>query len=108
VVDISSYIDAKVRANVAYKDKGSAGDAGLRLRQALAKQGRRLPLLGDNDDTANFNYVKHFMMGDNRALGAQYGLEYAEAFHYVGRPATGPNPRANRQKYIDTNAVPLR
>jgi LmbE family N-acetylglucosaminyl deacetylase len=106
VVDISSYIDAKVRANVAYKDKGAAGDAGLRLRAALARQGKRLPLLGDTDDTANFNYVKHFMMGDNRVLGAQYGLEYAEAFHYVGR-STGPDPQANRQKYIDANAVPL-
>jgi hypothetical protein len=107
VVDISSYIDVKVRANVAYKDKGGAGDAGLRLRRALAKQGKKLPLLGNDDDTANFNYVKHFMMGDNRLLGAQYGLEYAEAFHYIGPPTSGPSPRENRQKYIDSNVVPL-
>ena len=107
IVDISSYLDVKVRANVAYKDKGAAGDAGLRLKRALAKQGKKLPLLGDNDDTANFNYVKHFMMGDNRLLGAQYGLEYAEAFHYIGPPATGPSPRENRQKYIDSHVVPL-
>jgi len=107
IVDISSYIDVKVRANVAYKDKGSAGDAGLRLKQALAKQGKKLPLLGDDDDTANFNYVKHFMMGDNRVLGAQYGVEYAEAFHYIGPSGSGPNLRENRRKYIDTHAVPL-
>ena len=107
VVDISSYIDVKVRANVAYKDKGAAGDAGLRLKRALASQGKKLPLLGDDDDTANFNYVKHFLMGDNRALGAQYGLEYAEAFHYIGPPASGPSARESRQKYIDTHVVPL-
>jgi hypothetical protein len=107
VVDISSYIDTKVRANVAYKDKGAAGDAGLRLRHSLAQQGKRLPLLGDDDNTANFNYVKHFLMGDNHALGAQYGLEYAEAFHYLGPSTAVPNPRQNRQKYIESNAVPL-
>jgi LmbE family N-acetylglucosaminyl deacetylase len=105
VVDISSYIDAKVRANVAYKDKGAAGDAGVRLKRSLASQGKKLPILGDTDESANFNYVKHFLMGDNRALGAQYGLEYAEAFHYLG-PAPS-SARANRQKYIDTHAVPL-
>ncbi|MCW5978678.1 MAG: PIG-L family deacetylase [Bryobacteraceae bacterium] len=107
VVDISSYIDAKVRSNVAYKDKGSAGDAGLRLRRALAKQGKKLPLLGDDDDSANFNYVKHFMMDDNRVFGAQFGLEYAEAFHYLGPSDSRPNPRESRQKYIDAHAVPL-
>lgn len=104
IVDISSYIDVKVRSNVAYKDKGSAGDAGLRLRKVLAKQGKKLPLLGNDDDTANFNYVKHFMMGDNKLLGAQYGLGYAEAFHYIGRSGAG---RKARQNYIDTNVVPL-
>jgi hypothetical protein len=46
-------------------------------------------------------------MGDNRALGAQYGLEYAEAFHYIGLPASGPSARESRQKYIDTHVVPL-
>jgi LmbE family N-acetylglucosaminyl deacetylase len=104
IVDISSYIDVKVRANVAYKDKGSAGDAGLRLRRNLARQGKRLPLLGNDDDTANFNYVKHFMMGDNQALGAQYGVGYAEAFHYIGPSGSG---RESRQKYIDAHVVPL-
>ena len=107
IVDISSYIDVKVRANVAYKDKGSAGDAGVRLKRSLAQQGKRLPLLGDDDATANFNYVKHFMMGDNRLLGAQYGLEFAEAYHYIGPAESGPSPRDSRRKYIDDHAVPL-
>ena len=54
VVDISSYLDQKVRANVANNGKGPAGDNGARLRKTLAAQGRKLPLLGDDDDTANF------------------------------------------------------
>ncbi len=104
VVDISSYIDQKVRANIANKGKGPAGDAGLRLRRELAKQGKKLPLLGDDDDTANFQYVKHFLMEDFRVFGKQFGLEYAEAFRYVG-----PEPSFEGQirKYADAHAVPL-
>src|SRR6476660_7487873 len=62
IVDVSSYIDHKVRTNVANTGKGPAGTAGSRLRQELAKQGKKLPLLGDDDDTANFAYVKHLLM----------------------------------------------
>lgn len=102
VVDISSYIDHKVRANVANKGKGPAGDNGARLRQALAAQGRSLPLLGDNDETANFQYVKHFIMDDFRTLGQQFGVEYAETFHYIGPE---PDFRATVRRYVDEHAV---
>ncbi|MEK7409466.1 MAG: PIG-L family deacetylase [Acidobacteriota bacterium] len=104
VVDISAYIDPKVRANVANKGKGPAGEAGSRLRQQLAKEGRRLPLLGDDDDTANFAYVKHFLMDDFRLLGEQFGLGYAEAFRYIGPE---PNYAEGLRKYVDEHAVRL-
>ena len=104
VVDISSYIDHKVRSNVANKGKGPAGDAGLRLRQELARQGKKLPLLGNDDDTANFQYVKHFLMDDFRALGKQFGLEYAETFRYIGQE---PSERQAVREYVDGQAVPL-
>ena len=104
VVDISSYIDHKVRGNVANKGKGPAGTAGSRLRQQLAKQGKKLPLLGNDDDTANAQYIKSFLMDDWRMLGERFGLQYAEAFRYIGPP---PNYRQVLQKYVDTNAVPL-
>ena len=55
VVDITSYIDTKVRVNMANKGKGPAGNGGARLRQELARQGKKLRLLGDNDETANFS-----------------------------------------------------
>lgn len=104
IVDISSYIDTKVRSNVANKGKGPAGEAGSRMRQELARRGRKLPLLGNDDETANFAYVKHFLMDDFRLLGEQFGLKYAEAFRYIGPE---PDYRANIRKYAEENSVPL-
>src|ERR1017187_8394505 len=55
VVDISKQIDKRVdaiRANVA---KGPGGHSGSRLRAELAKRNQRLPLLGDDDVTADRN-----------------------------------------------------
>ena len=104
VVDISSYIDTKVRANVANQGKGPAGSAGSRLRRELACQGKRLPLLGDNDATADFAYVKHFLMEDFRLLGGQFGLQYAEAFRYIGAE---PNYSERIREYALQHAVSL-
>ena len=64
--------------------KGPAGNAGVRLREYLRRQGKKLPLLGDDDETANFQYVKHFLMEDFHLLGQQFGVQYAEAFRYIG------------------------
>jgi LmbE family N-acetylglucosaminyl deacetylase len=102
IVDVSSYIDTKVRGNVANKGKGPAGETGARIRRDLLKQGKRLPLLGNDDETANFQYVKHFLMEDWKILGARFGVGYAEAFRYIG-----PEPRYNDniRKYIDQHAV---
>jgi hypothetical protein len=102
VVDISSYIDHKVRANVANKGKGPAGDNGARLRRELAAQGRKLPLLGDDDATANFQYVKHFIMEDFRTVGQLFGVQYAETFRYIGPE---PNFNATVRRYVDEHAV---
>jgi len=104
IVDISPYIDTKVKGNVANKGKGPAGESGSRLRAELAKQGKRLPILGGNDESANHQYVKHFLMEDWRLLGQRFGLQYAEAFRYIG-----PEPGYTEQirKYVDANAVTL-
>jgi hypothetical protein len=58
----SRYIDQKVHVNLANVTQGPAGNTGSRLRQKLASQGKRLPLLGDNDDTANRAYTKQFAL----------------------------------------------
>lgn len=101
VVDISAYIDRKVEVNVANVTQGPAGKTGSALRARLAAQGRRLPILGDDEDTADRQYVKHFVCGDNAELGRQYGMAYAEAFHYIGPP------RDPVGEYVDANAVSL-
>src|SRR3954447_14151320 len=84
IVDISSVIETKVAANLANKAQGPAGETGARLRAKLAGEGRRLPFLGDDDDTANREYIKQVVLKKDRELGAKYGLQYAEAYHYNG------------------------
>jgi len=111
VVDISPWIDRKVEANVANKTQGPAGENGARLRAKLASQKRRLPLLGDSDDAANRAYIQNIMLDldsrylrgvvSDRELGRKYGVEWAEAFHYIGSQAS------QLEAYIAKNAVPL-
>jgi len=103
VVDISGVVDKKVEANRANRAKGPGGHHGSRLRAELAKKNQRLPLLGDDDATADRNYIKEFLLARNRELGRKYGVEYAEAFHYIG-PGTSPT----LEEYIRKHAVPLK
>jgi LmbE family N-acetylglucosaminyl deacetylase len=100
VVDISSTIDGKVKANLANKAQGPAGENGARLRASLAAEGRKLELLGSDDATANREYVKQLVFRKDRELGRKYGVEYAEQFHYIGldEDALG--------KYVREHAVP--
>jgi LmbE family N-acetylglucosaminyl deacetylase len=101
VVDISDFIDSKVYVNMANVTQGPSGNTGARLRQRLAQQGKKLPLLGENDDTANRQYTKHFALGRDRSRGQAHGLQYAEYFHYIG-----PD-ESDVDAYVQKNAVPL-
>ncbi len=107
VVDIGATIDRKVEANLANVAQGPAGRAGERLRASLAERQLKLSVLGDDDATANRQYVKEFVLRANRELGRTHGLEYAEAFHYVGPNALGLGySRGEMDEYIRLNAVP--
>src|SRR5881396_2035280 len=86
VVDISGTIEKKIEANICNVAKGPGGHHGSKLRAELSKQGKKLPLLGDDDRTADRNYIREFVLAGNRELGRKYGVEYAEAFHYIGPP----------------------
>jgi LmbE family N-acetylglucosaminyl deacetylase len=90
VVDISGVVDQKVEANRCNVAKGPAGHHGAQLRAELARKHQRLPLLGDDDATADRNYIKEFVLTRNRELGRKYGVDYAEAFHYIGPAAPAP------------------
>jgi LmbE family N-acetylglucosaminyl deacetylase len=111
IVDISGSIDRKVESNRANVTQGPAGENGARLRGRLAAQNRRLPILGPDDETANRQYIKHIVLDldsmwlrgvpSDRELGQRHGLEWAEAFHYIG-------PSASRlDQYIAENALPI-
>jgi LmbE family N-acetylglucosaminyl deacetylase len=103
VVDISGFVDAKVEANRANRAKGPGGRHGSRLRAELAARNLKLPLLGDDDVTAERNYIKEFVLTRDHELGRKYGVEYAEEFHYIGGSGG-----SRIEDYIKKNAVPLR
>lgn len=108
VVDISGQIGKKVDANRANVAKGPAGHLGSRLRAELAKQNQRLPLLGDDDVTADRAYIQEFVMARSRELGRRYGVEYAEAFHYIPAGAAGADRDPEVEKYVRQHAVPMK
>jgi LmbE family N-acetylglucosaminyl deacetylase len=105
VVDISDVVDTRIEANRANLAKGPAGRKGSQLRAQLAEKNLRLPLLGDDDDTADRNYIREFLLAGARELGRKYGVEYAEAFHYIG---PGTARRSSVEEYTERNAVPLK
>jgi len=102
VVDITDFMDQKVSVNLANTTQGPAGSTGSRLRKRLAAQGKRLPILGGDDATANRQYTKNFALARDHIRGQAHGLQYAEYFHYIGPDEPDMDP-----SYIQQNAVPL-
>jgi LmbE family N-acetylglucosaminyl deacetylase len=101
IVDIGGYIGAKIDAIVECRSQGE-GSAGSLLRARLAKEGRRLPLLGGDDGTADRAYARQFLLDESRAYAEGRDFEYAERFYY-----SGPPEDRNRkvEDYIEKNAV---
>ncbi|MBA7564823.1 hypothetical protein ES708_06491 [subsurface metagenome] len=108
IVDITSVIDKKIEANIANKSQGPAGNVGVKYRERLAGQNKKLPILDVDDHTANFNYIKHFQLEDEKVLGKKFGFEYAEAYHYRGPREIVSGYAGNVEEYSRKNAVPLR
>ena len=111
IVDISNYIDKKAEVNLLNTTKGPAGlGQGKKLKDQLARDGKQLPLLGNDDKMANFNYAKYILCDidsrrlncttiSNKELGERYGIEWAERFHYIG-------PLPNKlEQYIKEHAI---
>ena len=59
------FIDKKVFANLANVTQGPAGNTGAALRRACTTN--KLPLLGNDDETANRQYTKTFALGRDRS-----------------------------------------
>jgi LmbE family N-acetylglucosaminyl deacetylase len=102
IVDISNYVEKKIDAILVNVAQGPGGDTGKLLRQRLAREGKRLPVLGDDDNTANREYAREFLLANERRIGQKYGLKYAEAYHYIGPE------RDEVGEYIKRHAVPIR
>jgi LmbE family N-acetylglucosaminyl deacetylase len=112
IVDITGSIDQKVESIRAVSTQGPGGLNGAKLRQRLRAQKLRLDILGDDDEAANRGYIKHIVLDydslhlrgvpSDREIGRDYGLQWAERFHYIG-------PSKSRlDEYISTHAVSLR
>ena len=102
IVDIGPFMDEKVDVNRLNRAQGIAGEAGSQLRASLAARKLRLPILGNDNETADRQYIKEFVLVQDREIGGRYGLQYAEAFHYIG-----PEPPVISEDYIKQHAVPL-
>jgi LmbE family N-acetylglucosaminyl deacetylase len=103
VVDIGSHIEKKIDAIVECRSQGG-GNWGSQLRARLAKQGKRLPLLGNDDRAADREYVRQFLLDDDREYGKEYKLEFAERFYYIDQR----RPRKSKvDEYVENNAVSL-
>jgi LmbE family N-acetylglucosaminyl deacetylase len=99
VVDTSPWMEQKITLNLLNAAQGPAGQRGAALRRKLAEQGLRLTLLGDDDETANREYTRQFVLDRDAELGKRYGLAYAEAYHYIG-------PAASKvEEFVRRNAV---
>jgi len=55
--------------------------------------------------TADRNYIKEFSLGRSRELGKQYGVEYAEAFHYIPPGAAGADRDPRIDAYIKEHVI---
>jgi len=70
------------------------------LNALLLERKLHLPALSAADPDAINEYTKVALETSDRATGRRFGLDYAEAFHYVG-------PDRSMDEYIAHHAVPL-
>ena len=101
VVDTSDFMDRKIAVNILNAAQGPSGQSGAQLRRRLTEQGLRLPLLGTDDETANREYTRQFVLDRDTETGKKFGLTCAEPYHYIG-PVS-----AKVEDYVRQNAVRL-
>ena len=70
------------------------------LNAALVERKLRLPALSGINSAAIDEYTKVVLETRDRTPGRKFGLDYAEAFHYIG-------PDQSMDEYVARHAVPL-
>jgi len=101
VVDTTASVERKIDALLLNKAQGPAGEAGSRLKASLAARGLKLPILGNDNHTANREYIRQFVLRRDRETGQRHGLAYAEKYHHIAPPMD------HVADYVKRNAVPL-
>jgi LmbE family N-acetylglucosaminyl deacetylase len=101
VVDTTAVMDRKIAVNLLNTAQGPAGQNGAQLRRRLTAQGLSLPLLGSDDDTANREYTRQFVLDRDAETGKKFNLPYAEPYHYIGPPPE------KVEEYIRKNATKI-
>lgn len=103
VIDIGSHIEEKIASLVECRSQGG-GNFGSLLRARLAREGKRLPLLGNDDRTADREYVRQFLLDDEREYAKAHNLAFAERFYYIDQRQVA---KSKVDEYVEKNAVPL-
>lgn len=103
VVDIGPHIEKKIDAIVECRAQGG-GNLGSQLRARLAREGKRLPMLGNDDRTADREYVRQFLLDDDREYAKAHGLQFAERFYYLDQR---PPAVSKVEEFVRQNAVSL-
>ncbi len=103
VIDIGSHIEKKIASLVECRSQGG-GNLGSLLRARLANEGKRLPLLGNDDRTADREYVRQFLLDDEREYAQAHNLAFAERFYYIDQRQLA---KSKVDEYVEKNVVPL-
>ncbi len=98
VVDITSTIDVKMAAIRA--NKTMLGHMVGEFRDQLAERKLKLPELEGDAASAIRAYADLRFRAAAAGRGKEYGLAFAEQFHYIG-------PDTSLDEYVDQHAVPL-
>ena len=107
VVDISGTIEKKVDANVCNVAKGPADITVRDCGPSWRSRAEQLPLLGDDDERPTATTSRNSACAEPR-IGSQYGVEYAEAFHYLAAGSAGAGTDPTVEDYVKQHAVPLK
>jgi LmbE family N-acetylglucosaminyl deacetylase len=101
VIDIGAQIERKIDAIAECRSQG--GNRGSLLRARLQREGKRLALLGNDDRTADREYIRQFLLEESREAGKAHGFEYAERFFYEDwRPG-----RSRIDEFVEKHAVQI-
>ncbi|MFC1552492.1 PIG-L deacetylase family protein [Candidatus Latescibacterota bacterium] len=106
VVDIGSVKEQKIKVIAESQSQGK-GNMGAELRKKLSAEGKRIPMLGDNNETANREFARNFLFDYYSTFDGieKYGVTSAERFFYIDKRNT--DLESGVEAFVANNAVKL-